>query len=99
VYGGRLVFDHAAGIPTRVLTAEAGERAKGHEHAPGEGHDDGHSHAPARPLATDSGADTGGAGAPGGSDHVDPPGTPPHSHEKPETSDHTHPPGTPAHAH
>jgi uncharacterized membrane protein len=40
VYGGRLVFDHAAGIPTEVLTAESRERTVGHEHAPGEGHGD-----------------------------------------------------------
>ena len=29
VYGGRLVFEHAAGIPTEVLQAEMHERAKG----------------------------------------------------------------------
>ena len=37
-YGGRLVFEHAAGIPTEVLTSEIRERAEGHEHAPGEEH-------------------------------------------------------------
>ena len=83
-YGGRLVFDHAAGIPTEVLTTETQERTKGHHHAPGEEHgdgaedhaDDGHSH-DAAPMATDSAAPAGAAE----SDHVDPPGTPPHSHE------------------
>lgn len=100
-YGGRLVFDHAAGVPTEVLTSEIQERTKGHSHAPGEGHgdedhpDDGHSHE-AAPMTTDSTAPAGTA-AP---DHVDPPGTPPHSHEpKPKPEGHSHPPGTPAHEH
>ena len=88
VYGGRLVFDHAAGIPTEVLTSEIRERAENHEHTPGEGHgDDGHEHEPAAaPVAGDSAAP---AAAPAGSDHVDPPGTPPHSHS----------PSAPAHEH
>ena len=96
VYGGRLVFDHAAGIPTDVLTSETRSRAQGHEHAAGEGHgDEGHIHAaePIPAAAMDSAAAT------GGSDHVDPPGTPPHSHEPPKAEDHSHPPGTPAHEH
>ncbi len=103
-YGGRLVFDHAAGIPTEVLTTETQERTKGHHHAPGEEHgdgsedraDDGHSH-DAAPMATDSAAPSGAAE----SDHVDPPGTPPHSHEpKPKAPEgHSDPPGTPAHEH
>ena len=46
-YGGRLVFEHAAGIPTEVLTSEIRERAEDHEHAAGEGHgNDGHEHEP-----------------------------------------------------
>ncbi len=79
VYGGRLVFDHAAGIPTGVLQAEAAQRTGGHEHAPGEGHGEetaapGAEGSPAvSPPAADS-----TAGAPAG--HVDPPGTPPHEH-------------------
>jgi uncharacterized membrane protein len=95
VYGGRLVFDHAAGIPTEVLTAESRSRTDGHEHAPGEGHgDDGHSHE-AQPAAApaDSTAAAGGAG------HVDPPGTPPHRHERAKSDTHSHSPGTPAHEH
>jgi uncharacterized membrane protein len=39
-YGGRLVYDHAAGIPTEVLMSEQQNRTEGHEHAPGEGHGD-----------------------------------------------------------
>jgi uncharacterized membrane protein len=92
VYGGRLVFDHAAGVPTEVLTAESRARTEGHEHAEGEGHGDDHSYEPAAPAAA---ADTAGAAGAGG--HVDPPGTPPHSHEPEKTEGHSHPPGTPPH--
>ncbi len=93
VYGGRLVFDHAGGIPTDVLTDEIRSRAEGHEHATGEEHgDDGDSHDAAPvPAGTTEGE---GAGR-----HVDPPGTPPHSHEPEKAEDHSHPPGTPAHEH
>jgi uncharacterized membrane protein len=98
IYGGRLVFDHAAGIPTEVLNSEIRERAEGHEHAPGEEHgDDGHEHEPAAaPMPGDSAAP---AAAPATGDHVDPPGTPPHSHEPAESVGHSHSPGTPAHEH
>jgi uncharacterized membrane protein len=94
-YGGRLVFDHAAGIPTEVLTSELRERTEGHEHAAGEGHgDESHEH---EPTATPAPADS--APAAGVADHVDPPGTPPHSHEPNEPAEHSHPAGTPAHEH
>ncbi len=98
-YGGRLVFDHAAGIPTEVLTSETRERAAGHEHAPGQGHgDEGHEHEPATaPVAGDPAAPA--APAPASGNHVDPPGTPPHSHEPEEPAGHSHTPGTPAHEH
>lgn len=91
IYGGRLVFDHAAGIPTDVLTAETRARNEDHEHAPGQGHDDyGKSQetTPAPTTSTDTAAD-----------HFDPPGTPPHSHEPQTADDHSHPSGTPAHEH
>jgi uncharacterized membrane protein len=95
VYGGRLVFDHAAGIPTEVLTGETRSRTQGHEHAPGEGHaDDGHSHE-AAPTAGAS--DSAGGTAP--AVHVDPPGTPLHSHEPAKSEGHVDPPGTPPHEH
>jgi uncharacterized membrane protein len=85
-YGGRLVFDHAAGIPTEVLTSETEQRTEGHGHAPDEGHGDGdhgdgdhgdgdHGEPAAAPMAGDSAAPAAAA-----SDHVDPPGTPPHDH-------------------
>jgi uncharacterized membrane protein len=65
VEGGKLVFDHAAGIPTAKLQAEIQNREAGHQHAPGEADD----HDAAEPTH-DSAAST----------HVDPPGTPPHKH-------------------
>lgn len=67
VYGGRLVFDHAAGIPTEVLQAELEARGAGHAHAPGEEHGDGVPQA-----GTDSTPATPG--------HTHPPGTPDHGH-------------------
>jgi uncharacterized membrane protein len=63
-YGGRLVFEHAAAIPTGVLQEELHERSEGHHHHDGE----------EEPEAT---ADSVSARTPA---HVDPPATPPHSH-------------------
>jgi uncharacterized membrane protein len=67
-YGGKLVFDHAAGIPTTVLESELHERAEDHHHHGEE-------------AGTSEPRDSAGAQAPGG--HVDPPGTPPHTHSHP----------------
>lgn len=64
VLGGRLMFEHAAGIKTQTLQTEIQNRAAGHLHE--EGDDDDHDHAA---------ADTTKAAT-----HVDPPGTPPHTH-------------------
>jgi uncharacterized membrane protein len=90
-YGGRLVFEHAAGIPTDVLTDETRSRSEDHHHDSGEGHgEDEHSDGPAPAPVADSAATA---------DHVDPPGTPPHSHEPKATDDHSDPPGTPEHEH
>jgi len=69
-YGGRLVFDHAAAIPSKVLEEELHERTEGHHHHGGE---EGES-----PAAT---ADSLAAPAPVDSaphTHSHPPGTPPH---------------------
>jgi uncharacterized membrane protein len=69
ILGGRLLFDHAAGIPTPTLQTEILNRAAGHEHAPGEAHDE--------PMSADSAkalTDTAKAS------HPHPPGTPPHKH-------------------
>ena len=74
VYGGKLVFEHAAGIPSPVLESELHERTEGHHHHGDEADT-------AAPQDSAAKAETPG--------HVDPPGTPPHTH--------THPPGTPPH--
>ncbi len=65
-YGGKLVFEHAAGIPTEVLLREVQERTEdNHRHDAGEEH-------PA--VAPDTSASSGVR------DHVDPPGAPLHTH-------------------
>jgi uncharacterized membrane protein len=68
VYGGKLMFEHAAGVPTAVLQEELHERSEGHHHHGGEG---------AEPAHSDSSA---GSEEAEDHDHVDPPGTPPHTH-------------------
>lgn len=65
VYGGKLVFEHAAGIPTEVLLRELQERTEDHQHRSGQEH-------PA--IAPDTSA------SPEARDHVDPAGAPPHPH-------------------
>lgn len=66
VYGGRLVFEHAAGIASPVLQAELRERTEDHHHHEGQ-------------VAKASRAkDSAMAQSSGG--HVDPPGTRPHTH-------------------
>ncbi len=65
VLGGRLVFDHAAGIPTQALQVEIENREEGHHHEPGEEHEE---HEQAAPADTTKAT------------HTHPPGTPPHSH-------------------
>lgn len=79
--GGELVFDHAAGMSTEAMQAEIMNREAGHEHAPGEEHDDA-----AMPGMTDSA---------GEHQHMDSTAaTPDTSAAKPT---HTHAPGTPPH--
>ena len=82
VYGGKLVFDHAAGIPTKVLQAEMHERAEGHHHG-GEGEADEHGTDEKAAPAMGADSDAGGpaatdtdSGQPAGHTHA--PGTPPH---------------------
>ncbi len=83
VYGGKLVFEHAAGIPTKVLQAEMHERAEGHHHHGGEGEADEHgtdeNAAPAMGADSAAGgpaATAADSGQPAGHTHA--PGTPPH---------------------
>lgn len=65
MYGGKLVFEHAAGIPSAVLQEELHERAEGHHHNGAEGEEAEHSH------------DSSAAGQ-ASSEHVDTAGAPPH---------------------
>jgi uncharacterized membrane protein len=67
-YGGRLVFEHAAAIPTAVLEGEMHERSEGHHHH------DGDAESPA--MSTDSVSSQAPA-------QVDSPGTPPPTHSHP----------------
>jgi uncharacterized membrane protein len=83
VYGGKLVFDHAAGIPTEVLQAELHERAEGHHHHASETeadgateHDDDHDHAAPTAAADTAPVTAADSTAPPGHTHA--PGTPPH---------------------
>lgn len=82
VYGGKLVFDHAAGIPTEVLQAEIHDRAEGHHHHAGGSdeaaeHDDDRDHAaPAAAADSATPAQTPDSAKPAGHTHA--PGTPPH---------------------
>ena len=74
VYGGKLVFDHAAGIPTEVLQGELGERGTDHQHAAGQEH-------PAAPdTAAASPRPTGAGGSMDTAAHSHSPGTAPHGH-------------------
>ena len=73
LYGGRLVFEHAAGIPTTVLQAELRERGTSHHHEAEDDHADMDQDSQVTAPTADS-----AARAPAG--HVDPPGTPPHGH-------------------
>jgi uncharacterized membrane protein len=83
VYGGKLVFEHAAGIPSPILRTELTERAEGHHHHGGEEGEEAHEHGTETPAA----ATTDGA-------HADSTGATGHTHEP---AGHTHPPGTPPH--
>jgi len=67
-YGGRLVFDHAAAIPSAVMQEELHERSEGHHHHGGEAeeHDE----------HDEDGAHDSSTVPPAG--HTHPPGTPPH---------------------
>jgi uncharacterized membrane protein len=84
VYGGKLVFDHAAGIPTKVLEAEMHERAEGHHHHGGEGEADEH--------GTDE-----DAGPAKGADSATAVGPAAAATDSGQPAGHTHAPGTPPH--
>jgi uncharacterized membrane protein len=68
--GGKLVFEHAAGMPTTMMESEIQNREAGHHHEGGEGEEaEPHEHGDST-ATHDSTPHT----------HVDPPGTPPHTH-------------------
>lgn len=77
VYGGKLVFDHAAGIPTPVLQAEMHERVEGHHHHDGEA-EEGDEHTDEAPVAGADSAASPAADSAAPASHTHPPGTPPH---------------------
>jgi uncharacterized membrane protein len=81
-HGGKMVFEHAAGVPDSTLKAELQNRQEAHTHAPGEAadhHDDAgdHDHDAAAP-ADSSGAPATPAANALGDGHTHAPGTPPH---------------------
>ncbi len=69
VLGGKLMFEHAAGIPNVMMQVEMENREAGHHHEAGEAEE--HEHADSAKAPADS------AKAPG---HTHAPGTPPHKH-------------------
>ena len=79
-YGGRLVFDHAAGIPTEVLQAEIRSRGGTHTHAPGMEHGDDHGTDPASAAVPGSNAPADSGAAPAEAPHDHAPGAPAHDH-------------------
>jgi uncharacterized membrane protein len=72
--GGRMVFEHAAGIPTPVLQEEMHERAEGHHHHGGEADEPEHDLAAPAPSESTIAPDS----APAPHTHTHAPGTPPH---------------------
>jgi uncharacterized membrane protein len=81
VYGGKLVFEHAAGIPTDVLQEELHERSEGHHHHGGGDADEAAEHDdhdnPAPGVTPDSAAPAPAADS-AAQGHTHAPGTPPH---------------------
>ena len=45
VIGGKMVFEHSAGVPTNMMKSEIENRAAGHHHHPGETDEDADEHA------------------------------------------------------
>ncbi len=76
--GGKIVFNHAGGIETRILQASLTERESGHAHAPGT---EAHEHAPDAPEHDHPEDSAAPADAPAAADHEHAPDTPEHSHD------------------
>jgi len=87
-HGGKLVFEHAAGVSNETLRDELHDRAEGHVHSPGEADHldvegaDHHHHYDADHSHDDSAV---------------PDSAPTQSDEAPHAAPHSHPPGTPPH--
>ena len=77
-YGGRLVFEHAAGIPSTVLQEELHERSEGHHHHGAGEADERGAEDPDHDHAAPAIADSIHAEPPGSAAHTHAPGTPPH---------------------
>jgi len=75
--GGELVFDHAAGMSTEAMEAEVRNREAGHEHAPGEEHEEAMP-ATAAGGGADSVAAEGDSAGAAKKPHTHTPGTPEH---------------------
>ncbi len=80
-HGGKLVFEHAAGVSNATLKLEMQDRGEGHVHGPGEADDHDHAHeedahSHGAPAAADSTA--GHPESTKAAPHSHPPGTPPH---------------------
>lgn len=87
-HGGKMVFEHAAGVPNATLRTELQDRAEGHEHGAAEAHHqageedaDHHHDAAGHDAASpaDSAAATTPAAESSGHSHAHPAGTPPHN--------------------
>jgi uncharacterized membrane protein len=83
-HGGKMVFEHAAGMPDSTLKAELQNRQEAHTHAPGEAADhhhdagdDDHDHDAAARADSSAASATPAANA-SGDGHTHAPGTPPH---------------------
>jgi uncharacterized membrane protein len=76
-WGGKMVFDHAAGIPTAVLESEIHERSEGHHHH-GAGGDASAEEAEQLEHDETAGADSTAPAAQAPAGHSHAPGTPPH---------------------
>ena len=75
-YGGKMVFEHAAGIPSKALEQELHERAEGHHHHGGEAEDEPTGEEHESTGEEHEHTDSADSAAPAG--HTHPPGTPPH---------------------
>jgi uncharacterized membrane protein len=80
-HGGKMVFEHAAGVPDSTMRAELEDRREGHTHALGEAahhRDDADQHDQGTAVSADSSGAASPAANPPPDGHTHAPGTPPH---------------------